>query len=135
MKITESNRCVLAEKICRTWIRKRQMKLKAPSVYVVWRKDYGTATSGTCYSKRRKIYLHLGRNSDHRDWIILLAHEFSHYLDDWTNQGKWRRVNKPHGERFQRLLWGTLSRLQWDRASSGHWATGSSAHKPQFKPD
>lgn len=134
MRLTENMRCTLAEKICRGWICKRHIKLKTPKVFVVWRNPethYGV--TGVCYSGRRQLILHLTKGSSPNDWIILLAHEFSHYLEYWTSHGKWRNINKPHGERFQRLLWTTLSKKQWSRAASGSWITGSSKHKPEFQ--
>lgn len=131
MKLTQDMRSTLAEKICREWISKRRIKLKAPQIYVVWRNR--TGISGWCWSHRRQITLHLPKGSNPSEWIVLLAHEFAHYLDYWTSTPLWRKKNMPHGERFQRLMWGTLSRNQWERAASGHWIEGRSAHRPEFQ--
>lgn len=134
MRLTQNQRSKLAEKICREWICKRHVKLKTPEVYVIWHSPKRTSgVWGRAYSGRRQLILHITRETSPNEWIVLLAHEFSHYLEHWTSHGKWRRINKPHGERFQRLLWSTLSKHQWPRASSGHWVQGSSKHKPEFQ--
>lgn len=134
MRLTENMRSMLAEKICREWIRKRHIKLKAPDVYVVWRNpDSHIHVSGVCYSSRRRIMLHLPKGSDYKEWLILLAHEFAHYLDYWTLSPRWRRERMPHGDRFQILLWTTLSKKHWKQATTGHWIRGSSKHKPEFQ--
>lgn len=136
MKLTKNMRSTLAEKICREWICKRHIKLKAPEVFVVWRNPkLHTNVSGWCWSNRRQITLHLPKGSDYREWIVLLAHEFSHYLDFWTSSPRWRKQNMPHGERFQRLMWSTLSKVHWERAASDHWIRGQSAHRPEFQND
>jgi len=134
MKLTEKMRSKLAERICREWIRKRKLKLSAPKVYVCWRVSRGeTRVWGAAYSGQRLLSLHLGIKSKYNDWIVLLAHEFAHYLDYWTSGWRWRRANMPHGERFQRLFWNTLSRVHWPRAGSDFWVTGPSKHLVQYQ--
>ena len=66
---------------------------------------------------------------------ILLAHEFAHWYDFHTRTGKWKQGLLPHGERFQRILWGLIPRPLWARASREHWVSSSSAHRPEFQPD
>lgn len=136
MKLTQNMRSELAERICREWIKKRRIKLKAPECYVVWRNPERTKTVlGHCWYRRRQITLHIPKGSRTDDWIILLAHEFAHYVDYWTSSPRWRKENLPHGERFQRLMWGTLSKKQWPRAAEDHWIKFASAHRPEFQGD
>jgi hypothetical protein len=90
---------------------------------------------GWCYASRGFITLHTRGQINRRELYILLAHEFTHYLDYKTRTGKWRNALQPHGERFQRMLWGVIPRPLWVRASRGRWIDNSSAHRPEFQPD
>jgi hypothetical protein len=133
MTIRATERCALAERICRRWIKRRGIRLRAPQVYVVRRRGFAGLVWGYANRRTGKITLHLGIRSNKRDHYILLAHEFSHYLH-WHTTPR-RSLGTAHGERFQRILWGTLPYGLWKRASSTHWARGPSAHRPQFQPD
>lgn len=134
MKLTKNMRSDLAEKICRRWIKRRGIRLAAPKVYVVNRVSRGIDdTWGKCSTSQKRLILHIGIKSNRRDQMILLAHEFTHYLDfSTTPRHLWRKV-RPHGDRFQILLWKTLAKGLWKRASKGRWIYGSSAHRPEFQ--
>jgi hypothetical protein len=131
MKLLASQRSLLAECVCRVWIRRRGLRLKAPKVYRIVHPDRKAGVWGWFHGQWY-ITLHMGPDASRRDQYILLAHEFAHYLTSATTAKKYRQ--KPHGERFQRILWGTLPRSLWRRASSGRWVGGRSGHRPEFQP-
>jgi predicted SprT family Zn-dependent metalloprotease len=137
MKLHPSQRSLLAERLIRKWIRARHLRLAAPKVYVVMRsathRRAADEVTGMCYARKRLIVLHIGPEALRVDSLILLVHEFAHYLDYWTTPPAWRRRRRPHGDRFQILLWKTLKRPFWRRASSDHWVRGSSAHDPKYQ--
>lgn len=135
MKLRPSQRSRVAECICRVWLKRRGIRLRVPPIYVIRHSKGGTNVWGRCkYSYRGTgaITLHLGVNSVRRDWYILLAHEFAHWVDKHTVAPKYRPTG--HGETFQRILWGLVPRTLWKRASRDQWIGTSSAHKPQFQP-
>ena len=138
MRLHESQRSALAERICRRWIRRRGIRMAAPKVYVIRSSRDTAGVWGTCWwTAKRSLILYLGRRSNKRDHYILLAHEFAHALDAFTARGKWAviRRKKFHGERFQRLLWGLIPRGLWKRAATPRWGRDSSRHRPEFQPD
>ena len=133
MKLHKTQRCELAERICARWIVRRKIRMRRPNVYLIMHPKAGSKVWGWCHHRSKPlITLHVGPATNKRDIYILLAHEFAHSLDYQTKQGKWRDL--PHGERFQRILWGTLPRGLWKRASSGVWIIGRSKHRPEFQP-
>lgn len=144
MKLRESQRCELTEKICRRWIRRCGIQMAAPKVYLIEHSNlpnydggdrnrwvWGSSHNENCY-----ITLHMRASANKRDKYILLCHEFAHYLDFHTSKGIWQRHRRPHGERFQRLLWGLVPRGLWKRAAQGQWIVkNGSSHRPEFQPD
>lgn len=135
MKLHASQRNKLAERICARWIARRKVRIRKPDVYLIVHPSAGSSVWGRCHhNKKPYITLHVGPTANKRDIYILLAHEFAHTLHWQTVKGKWRYEYRPHGEQFQRLLWGTLPRGLWKRASGGRWAIGSSRHRTEFQP-
>ena len=137
MKLRDSMRSQLAERLCRCWIKRRHLRLAAPKVYVINKREWLNAAhsvAGRCHANSGYITLHIGPKAPRLEKYILLAHELTHYLDYKTSTGKWKRDRRPHGERFQRMLWGTINRRFWKHASKGHWIRSSSAHKPEYQP-
>lgn len=132
MKLHPSQRSALAERICRRWIARRGIRLAVPAVYLVRMKNYGSSVAGTCYWYRGIITLRVGPRASRRDQYILLAHEFSHYIQHRA-KGRSGRRSSTHGELFQLILWRTVPRGLWKRASQGHWVLGSSAHDPKYQ--
>jgi hypothetical protein len=136
LKLLRKQRSQLAKQICREWIRKRGLRLKAPTIYVIWHEpkfEGHQAVWGMCYQAKRMITMHIVKGTPSHEWIILLAHEYAHYLDYWTSTRRWRNELQGHGQRFQQLFWNTLSKVQWARASSGHWLIGRSRHRPEYQ--
>lgn len=130
MKLHPSQRSGLAEAICRRWIRRRGLRLKPPKIYLIQRTSGEGFVWGRCHGSY--LTLHMGPRSSRRDQYILLCHEFAHYL----NRMRFTRKNRgqPHGEQFQRILWGLVPRGLWKRAGSGYWVTGPSAHRTEYQP-
>jgi predicted SprT family Zn-dependent metalloprotease len=133
MKLRPSQRSALAERICQIWLKRRGLRKAAPKVYVIQRARGPGRVWGRCYHFKRIITLHIGPGAKKQDMMILLAHEFAHYLDFQTRRVGWKL--QPHGDRFQILFWKILHRRHWQRAASGYWAEGPSAHRPEFQPD
>lgn len=135
MKLYESQRNSTAERICARWIARRKIRIRKPKVYLIVHPNRGAAVWGWCHHRGQPfITLHVGPNANKRDMYIVLAHEFAHTLDYQTTKGKWRNERLPHGERFQRLLWGTLPRGLWKRACGVRYSIGQSKHRPEFQP-
>jgi hypothetical protein len=136
VKLHKSQRSQQAERICRRLAkRKGEHRLPMPKVYVIRRSRGGSHVWGVCSTSLGCITLHLGPKANcRREQYILLVHEFAHWYDDKTSSYRWRCTNLPHGERFQRLLWGMLPRILWARASRGQWIGNRSAHRPEFQP-
>jgi Zn-dependent peptidase ImmA (M78 family) len=134
MRLHPSQRSKLAEDICRRWIKRRHLRLSAPKIYVIQRSRVTDWVWGRCYWSRGYITLHLGTTDKRgrRDKYILLAHEFAHYLHHKTFTRK--NWGQPHGEQFQRILWGLVPRGLWRRSGSGQWVVGRSAHRPEYQP-
>ncbi len=132
MKLTKNMRSDLAENICRRLIKRRGIRLAAPKVYVV-KAGRSLQVSGRCHWHKGFITLHIGAKTNRRERMVLLVHEFTHYLDYKTRAPSWRKKIQPHGDRFQIMLWKTLAKGLWKRASTGHWVTGPSAHRPEFQ--
>ena len=134
MKLTNNMRSKLAEKICLGWIRKSKTRVAVPKVYVVWRSSRGQSDVwGRAYQSQRRIILHLGVKSSYKEWLIILAHEFAHIFDYATTPPRWKALRRPHGDRFQILLWRFVPKTMWAIASTGRWAVGSSRHLPQYQ--
>ncbi len=139
MKLHESQRSKVAEAICRRWLKRRKARMVAPKVYVVQHQPknrrYPDGTVwGWCHHAKPIITLHYQTRYNKRDMMILLAHEFAHHYDYLSTVPSARRKIRPHGERFQRIFWGTLARGLWKRASHERWTGGRSAHRPEFQP-
>jgi hypothetical protein len=140
MKLHASQRSSLAEKICRRWIARKGTRMKSPKVYVIEhgkgsRRGSMNTSWGWCHWHDGYITIHLAGDVNKREKYILLAHEFAHWYDYWsTPPGKWRRNLRPHGERFQRLLWGLVPRGLWRRAASDRFNRSSSRHLPEYQP-
>jgi hypothetical protein len=135
VKLHASQRSKVAEAIARRLIKRRGERMKTPRIYVVKMSRYGAAVGGCYYHHGNFITLRVGTKSNRRDQYILLVHELSHHIDRMTAYGKWLRSRRPHGERFQRILWGTLTKALWRRASNPSWVAGRSGHEPKYQPD
>lgn len=134
MKLRESQRSKLAERLATLLIARRGERCRRPKIYVINHSRKTAHVWGTCYTQRGYLVLHIGALATHRDKFILLVHELSHWVNDLTSSRRWQRHHQPHGERFQRILWGMLPMWMWARASRGQWIGQSSAHRVEYQP-
>lgn len=130
MKLSKSNRDLLAERICHRLMKRRGMPGKPPKCYRSVFQRYGELVSGRAAYREYRITMRVGPHTNRKDLYILIVHEMAHHVHHFLDGH-----GMPHGERFQRIFWGMLPAGLWKRAARGHWGRGRSAHKPQFQPD
>ena len=135
MKLHPSQRHEFAERVCRAWIRRKGTRMASPKVYVIVHENPRADSWGWCHARRDGyITIHRSKGCNKRELYILLAHEFAHWWDHFSTVPSARRSIRPHGERFQRILWGVVPRGLWKRAMGPRFNRSSSRHRPEFQP-